>query len=137
VQVHPYLIFDGQCREAFSLYQQLLGGTIEMMQTHGESPIAADVPPAWHDRILHARLNLGDAILMGSDSPPDQYARPQGVYVSLQVDDPADAERLYRALEVGGTVIMPFGTTFWAAGGFGMLIDRFGTPWMINCDRAA
>ena len=137
MQIHPYLNFDGQCREAFTFYQQCLGGTIEMMQTHGESPIAGDVPPEWHDRILHARLTVGAAVLMGSDSPPEYYAQPQGLYVSLQVDDPADADRIFRTLAEGGAVTMPFEKTFWAAGGFGMLVDRFGTPWMVNCDRAA
>ncbi|MDP8924632.1 MAG: VOC family protein [Chloroflexota bacterium] len=137
MQVHPYLNFGGQCREAFAFYEQCLGGRIEVMQTHGESPIAADVPPDWHARILHARLRVGDAVLMGSDSPPEHYARPQGLYVSLQVDDPAEADRIFRAPAEQGTVTMPFEPTFWAAGGFGMLVDRFGTPWMINCERAA
>ncbi len=136
MQLTPYLNFDGQCAEAFRFYEHVLGGTIEMMMTHGGSPIAGEVPPTWHDRILHARLVLGDQVLLASDSPPEYYEKPQGLYVSLNVNDPADAERIFHALATNGTVKMPFEKTFWAAGGFGMLVDRFGTPWMINCEQA-
>jgi PhnB protein len=135
VQSHPYLNFNGQCREAFALYERCLGGKIEMMMTHGESPIAADVPSDWHDRILHARLVAGDVVLLASDSPPEMYEAPQGIHVSLLVDDPSEAARIFETLAAGGTVTMPFEKTFWAAGGFGMLVDRFGTPWMVNCER--
>ncbi len=137
MQVNPYLNFDGQCAEAFRFYAQVLGGTIEAMMTHGESPIAGQVPPGWHDRILHARLVVGDQVLLASDSPPEQYQKPQGLYVSLSIDKPADAQRIFDALAENGTVTMPFEKTFWAAGGFGMLVDRFGTPWMINCEQGA
>jgi PhnB protein len=95
------------------------------------------VPPALHDRILHARLVVGDQLLMASDSPPEYYEKPQGLYVSLNVEEAADAERIFHALAKDATVKMPFEKTFWAAGGFGMLVDRFGTPWMINCEKAA
>jgi PhnB protein len=133
----PYLNFNGQCAEAFRFYEQVLGGRIEMMMTHGESPIAGEVPPAWHDRIMHARLAVGDQVLMASDSPPEYYQKPQGLFVSIHVDKPADAERIFNALAEDGKVTMPFEKTFWAAGGFGMLVDRFGTPWMVNCEREA
>jgi PhnB protein len=76
MQVNPYLNFDGQCAEAFRFYEQVLGGRIEMMQTHGESPIAAEVPSEWHERVLHARLVVGDQVLMASDSPPEHYEKP-------------------------------------------------------------
>ena len=137
MQVNPYLNFDGQCAEAFRFYAQVLGGTIEAMMTHGESPIAGEVPPGWHDRILHARLVVGDQVLLASDSPPEQYQKPQGLYVSLSIDKPADAQRIFDALAENGTVTMPFENTFWAGGGFGMLVDRVGTPWMINCEQSA
>ncbi len=136
MRVNPYLNFDGQCAEAFRLYERVLGGKSEAMMTHGESPIAGEVPPTWHGRILHARLVVGDQVLMGSDSPPEMYQKPQGLYVSLQVEGSADARRIFDALAENGTVTMPFEKTFWAAGGFGMLVDRFGTPWMINCEQA-
>ena len=137
MQFTPYLNFNGQCAEAFRFYEQVLGGKIEMMMTHGDSPIAGEVPPTWHDRILHARLVVSDQVLMASDSPPEYYEKPQGLYVSLNVDNPADAERIFHALAENGTVKMPFEKTFWAAGGFGMLVDRFGTPWMVNCEKSA
>lgn len=136
MRVDPYLNFDGNCAEAFRFYEQLLGGELEIM-THGESPVAGEVPPEWHDRILHASLRLGDALLMASDAPPDRYQPPQGNYVSLAVEEPAQAERIFSALAEGGQVTMPFEKTFWAAGGFGMVTDRFGTPWMINCEGNA
>jgi PhnB protein len=135
MRMNPYLNFDGQCAEAFRFYEQVLGGTIESMMTHGESPIAGEVPSEWHDRILHARMVVDGQVLMASDSPPEYYAKPQGLYVSLQIDDSAQAARVFEALAKGGSVTMPFEKTFWAAGGFGMLVDRFGTPWMINCDQ--
>ena len=134
MKLNPYLTFNGQCAEAFRFYERVLGGRIEGMMTHGESPIAGEVPSEWHERILHARLVVGDQVLMGSDSPPESYAKPQGLYVSLHVDQPADGERIFQALADRGTVTMPFEKTFWAAR-FGMLVDRFGTPWMINCEQ--
>ena len=136
MQIQPYLNFDGRCREAFIFYQQVLGGTIATMQTHGESPMAAQTPPEWHDRILHARLVVGDQELMGSDSPPHQHATPQGFAVSLNVDSGAEAERVFAALAAGGSVQMPLQATFWA-GRFGLLTDQFGVPWMVNCEQPA
>ena len=134
MQFTPYLNFNGDCEAAFRFYQRVLGGELEM-QTHGDSPIAGQVPPAWHNRILHARLVFGDAVLMASDSPPEMYQRPQGLYVSIGLQDVADAERIFHALAEGGSVIMPLDRTFWAER-FGMLVDRFGIPWMINCDTS-
>jgi PhnB protein len=136
MQVNTYLNFNGQCAEAFRFYAQVLGGKIEAMMTHRDSPIADQVPPGWHDQVLHARLVVGDTVLMASDSPPERYEKPQGMYVSLQVPDVADAERIFQALAQNGTVTMPFEKTFWAER-FGMVVDRFGTPWMVNCEQGA
>ncbi|MBA2670431.1 MAG: VOC family protein [Gemmatimonadetes bacterium] len=136
MQLNPYLNFDGDCEAAFEFYEQCLGGEIVTMQTHGDSPIADEVPSEWRDKILHARLTIGDVVLMGSDSPSEYYQKPQGLYAALQVDDAADAERIFHALAENGTVTMPMQETFWAAR-FGMLVDRFGTPWMVNCEQAA
>ncbi|MGH7629189.1 MAG: VOC family protein [Gemmatimonadales bacterium] len=137
MQVNPYLNFDGQCAEAFRFYEKVLGGKIEAMITFGDSPAASDVPSDWHDRIMHARLVVDGQALMASDSPSEHFEKPQGLYVSLNVDKQADGERIFQALAEGGTVKMPFEKTFWAAGGFGMLVDRYGTPWMVNCEHAA
>ena len=135
MKINPYLNFDGRCGEAFRFYAQVLGGTLEM-QTFGESPMGGEVSPEMRDHVMHVRLTVGDQVLMGSDSPPEHFQKPQGVYVSLQIDRVADAERVFRALAEGGTVTMPFEQTFWATR-FGMAVDRFGTPWMVNCDDPA
>jgi PhnB protein len=132
MQIQPYLNFDGQCKEAFTFYQQVLGGSIATMETHGESPMREHTPLEWHDRILHARLVVGDQELMGSDSPPNQHQKPQGFSVSLNFDDAAEAQRVFAVLADGGAVQMPLQETFWASR-FGMLVDRFGIPWMVNC----
>ena len=133
MQMNPYLTFNGQCEAAFKFYERLLGGKIEVLLTHEGSPMANQVPSEWQNKILHARLVVGDGIVMGSDAPPERYEKAQGFSVSLQVPSTAEAERIFRALAESGKVQMPLQQTFWAAR-FGMLIDRFGTPWMINCE---
>jgi PhnB protein len=85
---------------------------------------------------MHVCLNLGKRLLMGSDSPPEYFEAPQGFYVQLSIDQPAEAERIFHALAENGRVKMPFEQTFWAFR-FGMLVDQFGTPWMVNCEKAA
>lgn len=134
MQSSAYLNFDGQCEAAFRHYEQVLGGKILIMQSHGDSPIADQVPKEWRDQIMHARMQVGDTILMGSDACGGHFEKPQGFAVSLVVDDPADAERIFQAFAADGTVSMPMQETFWASR-FGMLVDRFGTPWIINCER--
>ena len=136
MQLNPYLTFNGQCEAAFKFYEKVLGGKIEAMMPHEGSPMAEHVPPEWRSKIMHARLSVGDKILMGSDAPPDRYEQMKGFSVTLGIDDPHDAERVFHALSENGTVQMPIQKTFWAAR-FGMLVDQFGTPWMINCEQAA
>lgn len=136
MQVNPYLFFNGQCEAAFKFYEKLLGGKVEAMIPHEGTPAADQVPAEWRGKIIHARLVLGDQILMGSDAPPDRHQKPQGFSVNVGVKDPAEAERIFHALMENGTVTMPFGETFWATR-FGMLVDRFGIPWMVNCEKAA
>jgi PhnB protein len=131
MQISPYLHFNGQCREAFTFYAELLGGRIEMMMTHGESPAKEQTPPDWHDAVMHVSLLLGEQRLLGSDAPPEYFERPQGFSVSISVDSVAEADRVYNALAEGGTVKMPIQETFWSPR-FGMLTDRFGTPWIIG-----
>ena len=135
MQIIPYLAFDGKCKEAFTFYEKVLGGKILMMMTTGESPMADQTPPEARDRIMHARLVAGDAVLMGGDAPSD-FKKPHGFCVSIQLTDVAEGERIFKALGENGTVQMPFGATFWAAG-FGMLIDQFDIPWMVNCETPA
>jgi len=136
MQLNPYLLFNGQCEAAFKFYEKILGGKIEAMIPHEGTPAAEHVPPEWLKKILHARLVVGDTVLMASDAPPDRYAAMKGFSVSLVIDDPAEAERVFHALAENGTVRMPIQETFWATR-FGMLTDQFGTPWMVNCEKAA
>jgi PhnB protein len=133
--VNAYLFFNGQCETAFKFYEQCLGGKIEIMMTHGDSPIADQVSADWQPKILHARLIVGDQVLLASDSPAEHYEKPQGFCVSLQIETPTDAERIFNALAEKGEVRLPIQQTFWAAR-FGMLVDQFGIPWMINCETA-
>src|SRR6266403_3266927 len=132
MQLNPYLMFNGQCEAAFKFYAEVLGGKIEMMMTHAESPMADQVPAEWRKKIIHARLVVGDKVLMGSGAPPDRYEAAKGFSVSLGVDKPADAERIFKAFAPNGTVQMPLQKTFFAES-FGALVDRFGIPWMIIC----
>ena len=134
--LNAYLNFNGDCEAAFKFYEKCLGGNIVTMQTHGDSPMADQVPAGWRDRIIHARLEVGAAVLMGSDAPPEHYQKPQGLFVSLSVADPADADRIFNAFAANGTVQMPIQKTFWSVR-FGMVVDRFGIPWMVNCHQAA
>jgi len=127
----PYLDFDGQCREAFDFYATVFKGQITMRMTYGESPMAADMPAQAHGRILHSQLESAGGILMGADGPPPHAGSNKGC-VNIQVDTPAEADRVFRALADGGQVQMPIAETFWAQR-FGMLVDRYGKAWMVNC----
>jgi PhnB protein len=135
MQLNPYLTFSGQCEAAFKFYAEVLGGKIVAMITHAGTPAESHVPPEWRAKIIHARLIVGDKLLMGSDAPPDRFEEPKGFSVTIGIDKPEDAERIFHALAENGTVRMPLQKTFWAIR-FGMLVDRFGIPWMINCEEA-
>ena len=118
-----------------SSYEQHLGaGKIEGVLTWGDSPLAEQVPTEWRGKLLHARLKIGDSDLVGGDVLPKDYKRPQGFSVMLGIGDPIAAERTFQALAKNGTVIVPFQATFWAVR-YGMVIDQFGIPWEVNCER--
>jgi PhnB protein len=134
MQTNPYLYYSGNCEAAFKFYAEALGGKILAMITHAETPAAAQTAPEWQQKIIHARIALGDTVLMGSDAPPGRQAPMSGFSVTVNVAEPAEAERVFHALAEGGTIIMPIEETFWAKR-FAMLTDRFGTPWMINCEK--
>lgn len=131
---NPYLSFDGNCAEAFGFYEKALGGKIEAMLTHGETPASADTPPEWQDKIIHACLSLNGTMIMGGDVPPQMYQPMTGFSVNVVMPTAAEAERVFSALSQDGTVQMPMAETFWAER-FGMATDRFGVPWMVNCFR--
>lgn len=135
MQMNPYLLFTGQCEEAFKFYEKLLGGKIEFMMTHADTPAENHVPPEWRDKIMHVRMSTPGGVLMGSDAPPGHQAKPQGFSVSVSVGDPAEADRIFNALADGATAVsMPIQETFWARR-FGMVTDRYGIPWMVNCEK--
>lgn len=134
MQLNPYVNFKGDCEAAFKFYERCLGGKIAFKMTFGDSPMAQQAPPGWKDKIMHMRLEVGDRVLMGSDAPPDRYEGTKGFNITITLDQPAEAERVFHALAEQGTVRMALQETFWAAR-FGMLTDRFGIPWMINCEK--
>ena len=136
MQLNPYLNFNGQCEAAFKFYEQVLAGKITFIMTWGEMPGADQFPIESHKLIMHASLSAGTGVLMGADAPPGRYQQPKGINVSIHLKDLAEGKRIFNALADNGTVQMPFEQTFWSPG-FGMLIDQFGIPWMINCEQPA
>lgn len=134
MKMHPYLSFNGNCKDAFRFYEKVLHGKITFMQTYAEAPATEKTSPESRDKIMHVRMNVGDYALMGSDAPPQYFSQPQGFSITLNTDDVAEAERLFNALADNGQVKMALQETFWAKR-FGMLIDQFGTPWMVNCEK--
>ena len=131
MQINPYLFYDSNCEAAFKFYEKVLGGKIEMMLRNEEAPESMPSPPERKKMIMHARISINGEILMASDAPPDHFHKAQGFAVTLTVDDPTEAERKFKALSDGGNVTMPFGKTFFSKG-FGMCVDQFGIPWMVN-----
>ncbi len=132
--INTYLLFDGTCEEALTLYAKVLGGKIEAMMTHEGTPAAEQAPAEFLKKILHARMNIGGGTLMASDCPPGRYSKPQGFSVNISAKTPAEAERIDAALSPGGTITMPLSETFWAQK-FAMFVDKYGIPWMINCEK--
>ena len=129
---HPYLAFAGNCREAFTRYQEIFGGEV-MMMTAGDVPQddGMDVPADKADWVIHAALMVGEQLLMGADDPSGGFdGTNRGMCCNYSTDELADAERAFAGLSEGGEVQMPLTPTFFSPG-FGMCIDRFGTPWMV------
>jgi PhnB protein len=129
----PYLSFKGNCADAMRFYERVLGGKLENMLTYGQSPMANECSKESLDQIMHACLVMADGnMIMGGDCPPNMpYEGIKGVSITLSYDTVAEAEKRFGALAEGGQVTMPMGPTFWAKK-FGMLTDRFGTPWIVN-----
>jgi PhnB protein len=133
---HPYLLFGGNCREAFTRYQEIFGGELFFMAMK-DMPSDQPVPAGQADLIMHAALTLDDNLLMASDDPTtDTFGSVQGMQVNYTVGDVAAAKRVFEALADGGKVTMPIEPTFWSPM-FGMCVDRFGTPWMISAEAPA
>jgi PhnB protein len=127
-----YLFFTGQCAEAMRFYERTLGGKLETVMTYGQSPEPEHCPAGAENLVMHASLKLGDRTLMGSDVPPSMGPKPMaGFSLSLAYETPEEARRIFDALSKGGSVTMPMTKTFWAES-FGMLVDPYGTAWMVS-----
>src|SRR5262249_51812074 len=125
--------FNGDCRSAFELYARALGGTIAYMSTYGESPIASQVDANWREKIYQATLVVGTSTIAGADVQEGQYERPKGFSLMASPADPVEAQRMFDLLAEGGTIQMQIQQTHWAAA-FGVVVDRFGISWEINCE---
>ena len=126
----PYLFFGGNCRSAFTRYHEIFGGELNVM-TLRDAPGPEEAPPELADMVMHASLVVGDDVLMGSDDPTaEDFGPVQGMVVSYDAVDDAEAHRVFDALADGGSVTQTLEPTFFSTA-FGMCIDRFGTPWMV------
>jgi PhnB protein len=133
MQLTTYLSFKGQCEEAFRFYELSLGGQLGSLFRYGGTSLEGQVPAGWQDKVMHGSVTVGGHELMGADVSPDGYEEPKSISLSLQIKGVAEAERIFQALAQGGRVTMPLEKTFWAER-FGMVVDRFGIPWLINCE---
>jgi PhnB protein len=133
MEMTPNLNFKGDCEAAFRFYEQCLGGHLGAIFRHAGTPLADRVPPEWSDKVMHGSVTVGGQVLMGGDVAPQQYEEPKGFSLSLQIKNPAEAERIFHQLAQNGRIVMHLEKTLWAAL-FGMVVDRFGVPWLINCE---
>ena len=133
MQMTTYLSFKGDCEAAFQFYERCLGAQLGPIFRYAGSPMADQAPTGWQDKIMHGSITLGDQTLMGADIAPDQYEEPKGFSLSLQIKSTVDAERIFHDLAEEGRIVMQLEKTFWAER-FGMVVDRFGIPWLINCE---
>ena len=128
--LNPYVFYNGNCEAAFKHYEKTLGGKIEVLLRNEQAPPEMPTPPERKQKIMHGRISINGQALMASDTPPEHYHQPQGFSISLTVNDPAEAERKFKALCEGGSINMAWSKTFFAKG-FGMGIDPLGVPWMV------
>ena len=133
MKLDVYLNYNGKCEQAFRFYEEHLGGKVTMMMRHGELPNQPNTPEDWKNAILHARIEIGETIVMGADIPKAEPMR--SAYLTLRLDSPEEAERLYVVLGEGGQIFMKMEETFFASR-FAMLRDRFGTSWMLMHERS-
>jgi PhnB protein len=134
MQVSVHLTFDNQCRAAFERYCELFGGEIVNITRFSETPDGENVPDDWQDAVIHGSMKIGDSVIAGADIPPERFQKSQGFFMFVDIPEPKEAERIFAALAEGGDVQMPMQETFWAKR-FGVVNDRFGTPWEVNCSQ--
>lgn len=131
MDINPYLVFDGDCEAAMRFYADIFGGEVVVLMRFAE--LGEETPPGLEEKILHAQIRVGTRMLMLSDSAPGEYVPPVGFHIQTGHEDMTEARRVFAALSADGEVTMEFEKTFWARG-FGMCRDKFGVPWMVNCD---
>jgi PhnB protein len=130
MQLTTYLNFGGNCEDAFRFYEQQLGGTINFLMRHGDTPGGSPAAENWKDKVLHVSMSLGGTSLLGADVDPGRFQPMRSAYLTLTFDNTPETERVYQLLSDGGQVFMPIDESFFAHR-FAMLRDRFGTSWML------
>ena len=134
MELNAYVSFKGDCEEAFECYEEILGAKRGLIFRYADSPMADVVPGGWETKVMHGSVTIGGQRLEGADVPPERYEAPKGFSLSINVPTAGEAERLFKQLAEEGRVVYPIEKTFWSER-FGMVIDRFGVPWMINCEN--
>ncbi|HWG38573.1 MAG TPA: VOC family protein [Terriglobales bacterium] len=134
--VIPYLMFNGNCEEAFSTYEKLMGAKKDTLMRFRDAPMGPGetCPELLKDKIINMSFHLNGVLMMASDAPPDRYSKPAGFGMALRYDTVAEVQRVFNGLAEGGKVGMPLQETFYAHS-FGMLTDRFGIPWMVIAQK--
>ncbi|SDX94244.1 VOC family protein [Lysobacter enzymogenes] len=136
MQLNTYLSFNGDCKQAFETYQKILGGKIHALMPFADNPGCEHLSDAERGKIMHGCYELDGFMLMGTDATQAcPYEAIKGAHVTLSLNDPEEAARIFKALAEGGKIEMPLQETFWALA-YGILTDRFGVPWMLNCVQA-
>lgn len=134
MELNAYVSFKGDCEEAFKCYEDILGAKRGLVFRYADSPMADVVPDGWDTKVMHGSVTIGGQRLEGADVPPDRYEAPKGFSLSINVPTAGAAERLFEQLAEEGRVVYAIEKTFWSER-FGMVVDRFGVPWMINCEN--
>ena len=133
MEISTYVSFNGDCEAAFKFYEEVLGAKHGLLFRYADSPMTDVLPEGWGTKIMHGSVRIGAILLEGADAPPERYLKPQGFSLSLNVANADEAERVFERLGDGGEVRYPIAKTFWSER-FGMVVDRFGIPWMISCE---
>lgn len=138
VVVSPYLMFNGRCEEALQFYQKAVGAQVPMMMRYKDAPDSAKqpgmLPPGFDNKVMHARMQVGETTIMASDGCDTKQPSYDGVSLSITAPNPSEAARLFNGLADGGKINMPLNKTFFSPA-FGMLVDRFGVHWMVYVEQ--
>lgn len=136
MQVQPYLDFGGRFDEAMAFYGQVLDAKVTFLMRFKDTPPGGGEPPppTWAEKVMHANVQIGDSQIMASDGREGHTPAFSGFMLSVGYVPNAEGKRIFDALSAGGQVTMPYQKTFWAEG-FGMLVDKFGMTWMVNCEH--